>query len=56
MLEFTDQPKAKITENTDKAEIYAVTKTDGMIALLELALQKMMEGQTTFSEIIAVTA
>ncbi len=55
VLEFTDQLRAKITEQTDMAEIYAVAKSDGMVTLRELAIQKLMEGQTTFNEIVAVT-
>ncbi|MDH3454639.1 MAG: type II/IV secretion system protein, partial [Desulfuromonadales bacterium] len=55
VLEFTDQLKAKITEQTDMAEIYAVAKADGMVTLRELAIQKLMEGQTTFNEIVSVT-
>lgn len=55
VLEFTDRLKAKITEHTDMAEIYAMAKSDGMVTLRELAIQKLMEGQTTFNEIVAVT-
>jgi type II secretory ATPase GspE/PulE/Tfp pilus assembly ATPase PilB-like protein len=35
--------------------VYAIAKADGMVSLRELAIQKLMEGQTTFSEIVAVT-
>jgi general secretion pathway protein E len=55
VLEFTEQLKEKITENTDMSEVYAVAKADGMITLKELAIQKMLEGQTTFQEIVSVT-
>jgi len=37
------------------AMIYAVAKTDGMITLREMAMQMLMEGKTTFSEIVAAT-
>lgn len=55
VLEFTERLKAKITENTDMAEVYEIAKADGMVSLRELAMQKMFEGQTTFKEIVAVT-
>jgi general secretion pathway protein E len=55
VLEFTDSLKAKITDRTNMAEIYAVAKADGMVTLRELAIQKMFEGQTTFNEIVSVT-
>jgi type II secretory ATPase GspE/PulE/Tfp pilus assembly ATPase PilB-like protein len=32
-----------------------VAKADGMVSLRELAIQKLMEGQTTFNEIVSVT-
>jgi general secretion pathway protein E len=55
VLEFTEQLKAKITDRTDMAEVYAVAKADGMVSLRELAIKKMFEGNTTFSEIVTVT-
>lgn len=55
VLEMTDRIKGKITANTDMAEIYAIAREDGMISLRELAIKKMLEGQTTFQEIVAVT-
>ncbi|MGW8312552.1 MAG: GspE/PulE family protein [Desulfuromonadales bacterium] len=55
VLEFTERLKDKISENTDMAEIYAIAKADGMVTLRELAVRKMLEGQTTFNEIVSVT-
>jgi len=55
VLEFTDQLKAMITDQTDMEKIYAVARADGMVTLRELAIQKLMEGQTTFNEIVSVT-
>ena len=55
VLEFTDQLKSKITDRTDMAAVYEVAKADGMVSLRELAIQKLMEGQTTFNEIVSVT-
>jgi general secretion pathway protein E len=37
------------------AAVYAIAKADGMVTLRELAIQKLMEGETTFNEIVAVT-
>ncbi len=55
MLEFTDQLKSQISDRTDMAEIYAIARADGMVSLRELAIRKMLEGHTTFSEIVSVT-
>ena len=55
VLEFTERLKAQITEQVDMAKIYEIAKADGMVSLRELAIQKMLEGQTTFREIVSVT-
>ena len=55
VLEFTDRLKATITDHTDMADVYAAAKADGLIPLRELAIQKMLGGHTTFSEIVSVT-
>ncbi len=55
ILEMTDALKAAITENTDMDEIYAIARKDGMKSLRELAIHKLLEGHTSFSEIVSVT-
>jgi general secretion pathway protein E len=55
VLEFSDALKELITDHTDMAKVYAQAKADGMLSLRELAIRKMLEGQTTFHEIVSVT-
>ncbi|MDH3997259.1 MAG: GspE/PulE family protein [Desulfuromonadales bacterium] len=55
VLEFTDKLKATITNQTDMAQVYAAAKADGMIPLRQLAIRKMLEGKTTFAEVISIT-
>jgi len=55
VLEFTDRLKATISEKTNMVEVYAAAKADGMVPLREVAIRKMLEGSTTFSEIVSVT-
>jgi len=55
VLEFTDRLKAQITEQTDMTKIYEIAKADGMVSLRELAIQKLLDGHTTFQEIVSVT-
>jgi general secretion pathway protein E len=55
VLEFTDKLKAKITDRTNMEEVYAVAKADGMVSLRDLAIRKLIEGETTFNEIVSVT-
>jgi general secretion pathway protein E len=55
VLEFTDRLKAQITEQTDMTKIYEIARADGMVSLRELAIQKLLDGHTTFQEIVSVT-
>ncbi len=55
VLELTDRLKAQITEQTDMTKIYEIARADGMVSLRELAIQKLLDGHTTFQEIVSVT-
>jgi general secretion pathway protein E len=55
VLEFTERLKANITEQTDMTKIYEIARADGMVSLRELAIQKLLDGKTTFQEIVSVT-
>ncbi|MEN8729983.1 MAG: GspE/PulE family protein [Desulfuromonadales bacterium] len=55
VLEFTERLKANITEQTDMTKIYEIARADGLVSLRELAIQKLLEGKTTFQEIVSVT-
>jgi len=55
VLEMTDRLREKITAQTNMDAIYRIAREDGMISLRELAIKKMLEGKTTFQEIISVT-
>ena len=39
----------------DLAELYAAAKSDGMINLRQVAIRKMLEGITTYEEVLAIT-
>ena len=36
-------------------KIYEIARADGMVSLRELAIQKLLDGKTTFQEIVSVT-
>jgi general secretion pathway protein E len=55
VLDVNDTIKAVISERLDLANLQAVAKRDGMVTLRELAVKKMLEGITTYEEVIAVT-
>jgi general secretion pathway protein E len=55
VLDVTDNVKGAISERVDLANLQAVARRDGMIPLRDLAVRKMLQGVTTYEEVIAVT-
>jgi general secretion pathway protein E len=55
VLDVNEGVKAAITERLDLSNLQAVARRDGMVPLRELAVRKMLEGVTTYEEVIAVT-
>jgi len=55
VLDFTENVKAALTEKPDLATLYSVARGDGMISLRQVAIRKMLEGVTTYEEVLAIT-
>ncbi|MDP2807782.1 MAG: ATPase, T2SS/T4P/T4SS family, partial [bacterium] len=56
VMEMTDNLKAVLTSNNaNLSEIYKTAAADGMVSLKQVALQKMLEGLTTYEEVISVS-
>jgi general secretion pathway protein E len=55
VLDVNEGVKAVISERLDLASLRSVAKNDGMVTLRELAVRKMLQGVTTYEEVIAVT-
>jgi general secretion pathway protein E len=55
VLDFTEHVKAAITDKIDLPNLYAVAKSNGMINLRQVAIRKMLEGVTTYEEVLAIT-
>jgi len=55
VLDFSENVKAVISEAMDLQALYAVAKAEGMINLRQVAIQKMLEGVTTYEEVLAIT-
>jgi len=55
VLDVNDSVKAVITERLDLRQLQEVARRDGMVVLRELAVRKMLQGITTYEEVIAVT-
>ncbi len=55
VMEFTDRVKAVMTDKVALSTLYEATGADGLISLRKGAVRKMLEGTTTYEEVIAVT-
>jgi general secretion pathway protein E len=55
VMDFTDKIKAVLTDKVVLSALYGVAKADGMLTLRKVAVRKMLEGITTYEEVIAVT-
>jgi general secretion pathway protein E len=55
VLPFTDRIKKLITRETDQEALRAQARKEGMINLRENAVKKLLEGKTTYQEVLRVT-
>ncbi|NJD91012.1 MAG: type II/IV secretion system protein, partial [Geobacter sp.] len=55
ILDFSDSVKEVITEKMDLAALYVAARNDGMTSLRQVAIRKMLEGVTTYEEVLAIT-
>ena len=52
----TDRIKALTTSNADLAELTAAARLEGMQSLRESAVEKLLQGITTYQEVLRVTS
>jgi general secretion pathway protein E len=55
ILEFTDSVRSVLSDKVDLAEIFKTAREQGMVSLRQSAIRKMLDGVTTYEEVIAVT-
>ncbi|QWV92628.1 GspE/PulE family protein [Geomonas oryzisoli] len=55
VLDVNETIKGAISERVDLAGLQAAARKDGLVTLREQAVRKMLEGITTYEEVIAVT-
>ncbi|GFO54278.1 type II secretion system protein E [Geomonas sp. Red276] len=55
VMDVNEITKGVITDHMDLAPLQDAARRDGMVPLRELAIRKMLEGITTYEEVIAVT-
>jgi len=55
VLEMNDRLKALVAGSAGLADIAAAARQEGLVTLREIAVSKMLEGITTYEEVIAMT-
>jgi len=55
VLEINDRIKALISDKVDLGEIVRAAEQDGFSSLRKLAIRKMLEGATTYDEVVSIT-
>jgi general secretion pathway protein E len=55
VLDLNERIKAMVTGSVDLAELAAAAREDGMDTLRQVAIRKMLEGATTYEEVISMT-
>ncbi len=55
VLEMNERTRAVISDKTDVAELIRIAEQDGFMSLRQLAIRKMLEGSTTYDEVISIT-
>lgn len=55
ILDLTDKMKAVVAKTNDAGVIFKAAREEGLSTLRESAVRKMLQGQTTYEEVITVT-
>ncbi|WP_243374676.1 type II/IV secretion system protein [Geotalea sp. SG265] len=55
VMDFTESIKEVLSDQVDLARLYEAAKGDGMVSLRNVAIHKMLEGVTTYEEVVAIT-
>jgi general secretion pathway protein E len=55
VLEINDRIKPLISDKIDLGEIVRAAEKDGFTSLRQLAIRKMLEGSTTYDEVVSIT-
>ncbi|MBZ0220730.1 MAG: GspE/PulE family protein [Candidatus Methylomirabilis sp.] len=56
VLEFTERVKSVVAKTSDTNAVFKAAREDGMSTLRESAVRKMLQGGTTYEEIVSVTS
>lgn len=55
VMDMNDKVKSLIKNTVELSDVSAATRQEGLVTLREIAISKMLEGVTTYEEVIAMT-
>lgn len=55
VMEFSERVRAVLTDKADVSALYEAAKADGMLSMRQAAVRKLLEGITTYEEVVSVT-
>jgi general secretion pathway protein E len=55
VMDMNEKIKVLITNSVDLAEVSVAARQEGLVSLREIAINKMLEGVTTYEEVISMT-
>lgn len=55
VMEFSDKMRAAFSSRMELNTLYDIVKADGMVDLRQVAVRKMLEGVTTYEEVVSMT-
>lgn len=55
VMDMNDRMKALVAASAELAQISAAARQEGVVTLREIAINKMLEGVTTYEEVVAMT-
>ena len=54
-MDFSDRVRGVLSDRVDLNTICEAARADGLVDLRQVAIRKMLEGVTTYEEVVAVT-
>ncbi|HIJ82351.1 MAG TPA: type II/IV secretion system protein [Desulfuromonadales bacterium] len=55
VMDMNERIKALVSNSVELADVVAAARQEGLISLREIAIRKMLEGETTYEEVVSMT-
>lgn len=55
LLDMNERIKAKVAASVELSDLFAASQEDGLVTLRQVAIHKMLEGATSYEEVVSMT-